>query len=182
MGEPGPHAPAVLIVAAFSRYASALDWARREATGLWGPIAMESEPIEFVETDYYESTMGSGLVTRFWAFEELIDPARLPEIKHQTNAWEAAYAKLGAHGEPRPLNLDPGYLTPAKLVLASTKDHAHRIYLRDGIYAEVTLLYQARRWQPRDWTYPNYRRPDVQQFLTAGRAFLQTRLRSGPVE
>ena len=78
--------------------------------------------------------MGTDLKKQFLAFERLIDPAALADIKRQTNDWEAEYAALGRHAEPRPLNLDPGYITPAKLVLASTKDHAHRIYLRDGIY------------------------------------------------
>jgi hypothetical protein len=71
----------------------------------------------------------------------LIDPGRLAEIKRLTNEWEAEYAALEIHPEPRPLNLDPGYITAAKLVLASTKDQGHRIYLRDGIFAEVTLRF-----------------------------------------
>jgi hypothetical protein len=58
------------------------------------------------------------------------------------------------------------------LVLASTKDHAHRLYLRDGIYAEVTLAYRAKRWQPLEWTYPDFRRDDFQQFFTACREHL----------
>jgi hypothetical protein len=70
------------------------------------------------------------------------------------------------------VNIDPGYITPAKLVLASTKDHAHRIYLRDGIFAEVTLVYRQRKWQPLEWTYPDYRRDDYQQFFTECREWL----------
>ena len=65
------------------------------------------------------------------------------------------------------MNLDPGYITPAKLVLASTKDHAHRLYLADGIYAEVTLAFRGKQWQPLEWTYPDYRRADFQEFFTA---------------
>ena len=91
-----------------------------------------SDPFDFTETDYYTATMGEGLKKQFLAFERLIDSSELASIKRETNDWEAEYAALGRHAEPRPLNLDPGYLTPAKLVLASTKDHAHRIYLRDG--------------------------------------------------
>ena len=64
------------------------------------------------------------------------------------------------------MNFDPGYITAAKLVLASTKDHAHRIYLQRGIYAEVTLAFRHRQWQPLDWTYPDYRREDYQQFFS----------------
>ena len=68
--------------------------------------------------------------------------------------------------EPRPLNLDPGYLTLGKLVLASTKDFAHRIYLSRGIYAEVTLQYRHRRWEHHQYTFPDYRREDYQQFFS----------------
>ncbi|MEM8680048.1 MAG: DUF4416 family protein, partial [Planctomycetota bacterium] len=79
---------------------------------------------------------------------------------------------------PRPLNIDPGYLTLSKLVLASTKNHAHRIYLREGIFAEITLRYQARAWQPWDWTYPDYRRVDFGQFFDRCREYLKTTLMS----
>jgi hypothetical protein len=116
--------------------------------------------------------MGTELKKQFLAFERLIDPAALAEIKQATNDWEADYVAHSSHAEPRPLNLDPGYITPAKLVLASTKDHAHRIYLRDGIFAEVTLAFRQRRWQPLEWTYPDYRRDDYQQFFTRCREYL----------
>jgi hypothetical protein len=74
---------------------------------------------------------------------------------------------------PRPLNLDPGYLGLGKLVLASTKDHAHRLYLSRGIYAEVTLNYQDRGWRHHDWTFPDYRRADYQQFFSQCRDYLR---------
>jgi hypothetical protein len=116
--------------------------------------------------------MGEGLKKQFFAFERLIDPGALAGIKRQTNEWEAEYAALARHPEPRPLNLDPGYITAAKLVLASTKDHAHRIYLCDGIFAEVTLSYRAGQWQPLEWSYPDYRRDDYQSFFTRCRELL----------
>jgi hypothetical protein len=166
MGAVSLHTPVLLIVAAFSRYDEALDWARQRIAGAWSPIGLESPRFNFQETDYYEPSMGPGLKKTFFAGREPIDPARLPELKLTANAWELEYAQLGRHSEPRPLNLDPGYLTLAKLVLASTKDHAHRIYLRDGIYAEVTLHFQGGRWQHRPWTFPDYRREDYQQFFT----------------
>jgi hypothetical protein len=96
----------------------------------------------------------------------------LASVKCRTNELEAEYAALGLHPEPRPLNLDPGYITSAKLVLASTKDHAHRIYLGEGIYAELTLSYRRRAWQPMEWTYPDYRRDDYQRFFAACREWL----------
>jgi hypothetical protein len=75
------------------------------------------------------------------------------------------------------LNLDPGYLTAAKLVLASTKDHAHRLYLGQGIYGEVTLSYRQGHWQHREWTYPDYRRADFQDFFLRLRDDWQRRIR-----
>jgi hypothetical protein len=131
-----------------------------------------SPAFEFQETDYYRPTMGPGLRKIFYAFPGPFDPADLMEVKLRTNAWEEEYARAAGHAEPRPLNLDPGYIALGKLVLASTKDFAHRIYLRQGIYAEVTLLYRHRRWQDHPYTFPDYRRADYQQFFSQCRDFL----------
>jgi hypothetical protein len=172
MGEIHEPAPALLIVAVSSRYAEALKWARDRCSRYLGPTALTSDPFAFTETDYYAASMGVDLMKQFLAFEKLIDPGALGGIKVQTNLLEVEYAALGQYPEPRPLNLDPGYITPAKLVLASTKDHAHRIYLCDGIYAELTLSYRKRGWHSMEWTYPDYRREDYQQFLTQCREWL----------
>lgn len=175
MGHIQPPNLVLLLFAASSRYAEALAWSRQRFDESYGPIALVSDAFDFTETDYYAATMGVGLKKQFLAFEQLIDPAALADIKRQTNAWEAEYAGFNRHAEPRPLNLDPGYITPAKLVLASTKDHAHRIYLRDGIFAEVTLSYRQRSWHPMEWTYPDYRRSDYQAFFTGCRQKLLKR-------
>jgi hypothetical protein len=180
MGQIHSASPVLLILAISSRHTAALEWARAAGAQMHGSIALASDAFNFTETDYYAATMGTGLKKQFLAFERLIDPATLAEIKRQTNDWEAQYAALGRHAEPRPLNLDPGYITPAKLVLASTKDHAHRVYLRDGIFAEVTLAYRRRRWQPLDWTYPDYHREDYQQFFARCRAYLLSRAQAAP--
>jgi hypothetical protein len=166
VGQIHSTAQVLLLIAASSRYAEALHWTRQQCSAHHGPLALASAAFDFTETDYYAATMGSNLKKQFFAFERLIDPATLPDIKRQTNDWEAEYAALGQQPEPRPLNLDPGYITPAKFVLASTKDHAHRLYLRDGIYAEITLAYRHKQWQPLEWTYPDYRRDDYRQFFT----------------
>jgi hypothetical protein len=166
MGQPSSHSPVLLLLAAFSRHDAALDWARKKAVDAWGPVALESPRFEFSETQYYDATMGAGLKKTFLTFQRPFDPAELVEIKLQTNRWEEAYAAESGHAEPRPLNLDPGYLTLAKLVLASTKDFAHRIYMSRGIYAEVTLQYRHGRWAHHQYTFPDYRRPDYQAFFT----------------
>jgi len=169
MGDIHDPDPVLLLVAVSSRYAAALTWAREQIEQHFGPLALVSDAFDFAETEYYAATMGKDIKKQFIACEPFVDSGELSRIKCETNTWEAEYAVLGEHVEPRPLNLDPGYITPAKLVLASTKDHAHRLYLGDGIYAEVTLAFRQREWQPLEWTYPDYRRADYQAFFTACR-------------
>ena len=173
MGEINDPKPVLLLIAVSSRYDDALAWTEERCIGEFGGVRLKSEAFDFAETDYYEETMGKELKKQFLVFDELIDPGELPKIKRVTNEMEIEYAALQAHPEPRPLNLDPGYLTLAKLVLASTKDHAHRIYLGEGIYAEVTLNYRNRGWQKSDWTYPDYQRQDFQAFFTQCRQSLR---------
>jgi len=172
MGDIHFPAPVLFILAVSSRHEAALEWARENCAQHYGPVLLSSDPFDFTETEYYAATMGAGLKKQFLAFERLVDSAALAGIKRETNDYEVEYAALGRHAEQRPLNLDPGYLTPAKLVLASTKDHAHRIYLGEGIFAEVTLVYRQRKWQPMEWTYPDYRRDDYQRFFTQCREWL----------
>jgi hypothetical protein len=172
MGLVSQPSPVLLIVAATSRYLDVLRVGLEQCETRFGAAAGVSEAFSFTETDYYAAEMGVDLKKQFWAFQE-IDPGRLAAIKRQTNDWETEFAALKLHPEPRPLNLDPGYITLAKLVLASTKDHAHRIYLNDGIYAEVTLAYRRGGWQAFPWTYPDYRRHDFQEFFTRCRESLR---------
>lgn len=177
MGHVALPAPVLLFTAVVSRYAEAIDWAAERSSQAWGAIVRRSEPFDFTETDYYAATMGTGLRKQFLAFERPIDPAALPQIKLESGRWEDEYAARGLHPEPRPLNLDPGYLTAAKLVLASTKDHSHRLYLGQGIYGEVTLYFRQGRWRDREWTYPDYRRADFQEFFLRLRDDWQRRIR-----
>lgn len=168
-----PHRPALLVLAAFSRYPQALDWARKTAEDAWGPVVLASDLFDHRETTYYEPSMGSDLKKTFFAFESSFDPAELVDCKETAIEWEAVYQRLGQHSESRPLNLDPGYLTEAKLVLASTKDRDHRLYLQRGIYAENTLYFHHGAWKPRPWTYPDYLRADYHQFFLRCREYLR---------
>jgi hypothetical protein len=168
-----PHRPVLRILAAFSRYPESFDWTRRLLEQAWGPIALQSDLFDHRETTYYEAMMGPDLKKTFFAFKTLVDPAELPQWKTQTNDWETVYQKQSKHPEPRPLNLDPGYLTEAKLILASTKDRDHRIYLSDGIFAENTIHFTKGAWQSRPWTYPDYQRPDYHQFFLLCRDYLR---------
>ncbi len=176
MGSVRPVRPVLLVVAVFSRHEEAIAWAQKRLEEHFGPVALESPVFEFEQTDYYQSSMGRGLKKQFFAFEHLIDPARLPEIKLLTNTWEEQLAQGRRFPEPRPVNIDPGYLELGKLVLASTKDHAHRIYLSQGIYAEVTLHYLRNQgWTPWPWTFPDYRRKEYHEFFLQCREFYRQR-------
>ncbi|MFA4992849.1 MAG: DUF4416 family protein [Candidatus Omnitrophota bacterium] len=120
---------------------------------IFGRIDFESGPIDFNYTHYYEKEMGVGLKRRFISFARLISIQDLYRIKLYTNRLETKFLYSGM----RQVNIDPGYVDLAKLVLASTKDYAHRIYLRKGIFAEITLSYRNNSFIPNDWTYPDYR-------------------------
>uniref|UniRef100_A0A7C2E2C8 DUF4416 family protein n=1 Tax=Ammonifex degensii TaxID=42838 RepID=A0A7C2E2C8_9THEO len=108
--------------------------------------------LNFDQTAYYTREMGPGLRRRIYAFPRLIDPGDLASLKRWTNQLEDTWRV----GGKRQVNIDPGYLSLAKLVLATTKDNVHRIYLGDGIYAEVTLFFRKGRFHPWPWTYPDY--------------------------
>jgi len=127
----------------------------------FGPIDYASDTITFDVTDYYQEEMGAGLLRKFYAYERLIDPGQLANIKRLTNALEGELAVAGK----RTINLDPGYLSYAKFVLATTKNRAHRIYLGQGIYAEITLSYHHKAFQTLPWTYPDYASPAYLQVL-----------------
>lgn len=142
----------------------------------WGSIFQASQRFPIVETAYYNRLMGEGLLKQLLAIEGDFDPSRLAAMKLESNAWEEEFATNHDFPEERPLNIDPGYVTPMKVVLASTKDRAHRIYLRDGIFAEECLYYHAHAWQGRPWTYPDYLRSDYHAFLLKVRGSLIGRL------
>lgn len=175
MGDVKLPRPVLLVAAVFSRYDAAHVWARARCESEWGPIALASDLFEFRETPYYERTMGPGIRKCLLAFERLIDPAELVVRKLTANDWEVEYQALAQVPEARALNIDPGYLTEAKLVLATTKDRDHRLYLDRGIYAEQTLYFQHGAWRPREWTYPDYRRADYHQFFDRCRDYLRGR-------
>lgn len=144
--------PVKLVASMFSGRPELLESAEAALQEHFGPVDYQSPLIAFEHTHYYTPEFGSGLQRRFIAFDRLVDPQDLADIKLLTNSLEQRWAE---HGRRR-INLDPGYVSRAKLVLATTKDFAHRIYLGRGIYAEVTLTFRQGEWRPWPWTYPDY--------------------------
>lgn len=130
---------------------------------LLGPIEERSETFEFDDfTQYYQKEMGKGL-QKFWvSFRNLKKAGFLAETKCQTNEIESRFSVDSG----RRVNLDPGYITAAKLVLASAKDFAHRVYLGRHIYGDVQLRYIRGEYRPSEWTYPDYQSDMGLEFFT----------------
>jgi len=134
----------------------------------FGPIKEKTQAENFLWTDYYNNEMGSGILRFYLLFENKVDPQRLAEIKRTTNGVETDFSRDGK----RPVNLDPGLLAPGRFVLATTKDRAHRIALRDGIFAELTLIYERGAFHPLPWTYPDWASEPVRAMLARWRKAL----------
>ena len=119
----------------------------------FGPVELRSPVFDFDFTSYYRDEMGERLKKCFVSFRGLIGPDALAKIKRKTNDLEGQWSV----GGKRRVNLDPGYVTGAKLVLASTKDFAHRISIGEGIYGDNQLRFMQGRFLPSLWTYPDYK-------------------------
>jgi len=167
VGAVKPAQPAALICAMTYRQGSDGALALDRLTACFGATVLAQNPFPFTHTDYYAKEMGVPLFKRLLAFERLFIPDELAPNKLITNFIES---DLSVGGRRR-VNLDPGYLDAARVVLASTKDHAHRIFLGKGVYGEVTLLYRKGAFQPLPWTYPDYREAGTLAFLEAARVW-----------
>ncbi len=138
------------------------------------PLDMISDLFPFSHTDYYEKEMGRGLSRRFICFKDLISPDDLVDLKHYAFSVEQRQSRDGR----RMVNIDPGYLAQEKIVLATFKNFSHRIYIGRGVYADLTLLYRKGRFVPLEWTFPDYREPEVQSFFKKARERYVEQLRA----
>ncbi|MFC1539667.1 DUF4416 family protein [Candidatus Latescibacterota bacterium] len=139
----------------------------------FGPIEFMSDPFVFDMTDYYTAEMGEQLQKVFYCFKNPIDPIALADIKIKTNEIELRFAGGDTQNPSRTINIDPGYVTLSKLILASTKDYSHRIYIGKQIYAETTLRFEGSSFKTIDTTYPDYQTPLVMDFLNRAREYLK---------
>jgi hypothetical protein len=161
--------PVTPIVALLYGNESHYEALRSRLSELFGPLELESPVYPFTFTSYYEDTMGPGLKRRFLVFEWESNPETLADWKRSTNDLEERFIEERGDGPQRPVNIDPGYITGGKLILASTKDFAHRIYLRDGIFAEVTMHFQDGEWRSHNFTFPDFKSGVYNDFLKQAR-------------
>jgi hypothetical protein len=167
--EPQPVLPVVGLITTSGFTADVLEELRPDL----GMVVLRSAVIPFSHTTYYNAEMGDALMRQWCAFGNLIMPDSLIQLKHRTNDLEQKHLN---EDRGRKVNIDPGLVSMSSLVLASTKNYAHRIYLGKGIYAEVTLIYRGHRFVPLDWTYPDYREIVALDFFNMARGFLKEKL------
>ncbi len=143
----------------------------------YGPMDYTSVDLPFSYTRYYDEEMGTPITRFLVSFRGLIDPGALARIKIETNRLESRFTEAGK----RKVNIDPGLLNLSRFVLASSKDGSHRIPLSNGVFAEVTLVYERGGYRPLEWTYPDYRSDEYLEILHDIRKLYKAQARSAGI-
>ena len=169
--------PVKLIIGILAADKDCLTSAVETITAEFGECDLVSDAFDFDQTDYYKDEAGENILRQFVSFTELIDPGKLASIKHKTNEIEELLAKKLDTPLPRPVNLDPGIIEPSKLVLASTKNFSHRIYIGDSMYAELTLSFCKGKWKSFSYTFPDFKEDRYHAFLSKVREKLVDQIR-----
>jgi len=181
MGTIRQFAPVKLFIGVLVANTKFIPQVEERLAAAYGTIDHRSDVIPFDFTDYYENEMGEIIDRVFFSFERLIEANQLPEIKRQTNQFEDELAPLlrtSTASVTRPVNLDPGYIEQAKVILASTKNFYHRIYLGAGVFGEVTMHFKNNTYQCFPWTYPDYQSKEYQEFFLRMRHIFRAQLRT----
>jgi len=155
MSHPREADPMKLIASLFSPEKGLVERVIEELSGIFGPVDWISQECLFDRTRYYEKEMGWPLHRRFVSFERLISPEEIVSTKLRTNGVEQQYLREGK----RRINIDPGYISPERLVLTTGKNYVHTTYLAKGIYGDLTLVFSKGHFKPLAWTYKDYADP-----------------------
>ena len=175
MSTPKTPPPAKLIAGLLMKDESLFDEVAVELEKRYGPADAVSSWLPFDFTEYYEQEMGAPLKRRLISYRNHLAAEALPDVKLAAIEIEAQFSTAGR----RRVNIDPGFLTLERFVLATGKNFTHRIYLRSGIYADLTLLFTGGRFVTLDWTYPDYATDSIRAFLAEARERYRLQLRSG---
>ena len=176
MGTPRPLGPVKLFVAVRVSDAARLTPTEAALVEAFGPIDHRSRCLPFDATRYYAREMGDAVQRVLLSFEHLIAADSLASVKLRTQGMEQVL-RNGA-SVPRPVNLDPGYLEQSKVVVASTKNFYHRLYLSEGVFAEVTLQFKNNTYECFPWTYPDYASSEYREFFVRAREIYRMQLRN----
>jgi hypothetical protein len=144
--------PAQLVLSILSSRVSPVQHLENHLRSTFGNLEEVIGPLKFDFTKYYDIELGAGIKRWIVTFERLVDSSRLASFKILTNAIEEKFSQEGR----RQFNLDPGLMSLGNFVLATGKNNAHRIYLSQGIFADLTLIFRRSSYQPLEWTYPDY--------------------------
>lgn len=161
MGEVKKPYPVKIVASLIYKKKEVLEKALKELELHFGVFDSPSATLPFDRTDYYASEMGAPLKRELRCFKKLVVPEDIASAKIATNEIERKFANR----KKRTVNIDPGYITHAKLVLLTTKDYVHRIYLARGVYSEPTLHYTKGSFKPWKWTYPDYASCEMRQYF-----------------
>jgi len=158
-------APAKLVVSVLGA-----DWdafwttLEKDLESAFGPADYLSPALPFGYTSYYDGELGTPITRRLVGFARLAPHDGLPDAKLAACAMEKKHARPDGS---RTCNIDPGFVTQERLVLATGKNFTHRIYLGKGVFADLTLIYQGKDWVSLPWTFRDYADPVLQQHLTS---------------
>ncbi len=182
MSKPARPDPAKLVMSVMYSDEESSRAAVERAMERFGPVDYSTKALDFPGGRYYAAEMGEVVKRRLFAFKDPLDPAELPAVKLFANGIESEFEEAGQ----RRVNLDPGVMTVYNLVLATGKPAAHRPYLGDGVYADLTLVFESGSFQPLRWTYPDYASGEVIGWMNRVReaykaAIRETKKKSGRV-
>jgi len=138
----------------------------------FGRVFMETIEIETAEAEFYREEMGERLERRFFSFLKGVNRDSLADIKTTCARIEPLFADHVGDHLFRTANIDPGILSPENLVMASHRNMNHRVYLRDGVFSEVSLIYSRDQYMRLPWTSPDfYHEEAIDLFMRMRAAF-----------
>ncbi|MBW2622336.1 MAG: DUF4416 family protein [Deltaproteobacteria bacterium] len=167
--------PVKPVAALFSAHRDLLTQAARKLEKKIGPMDFISPEFIFDQSEYYREEMGWPLIKRFFACRELMDPVELVTLKVFTAHLEKEFSDSSSR---RQVNIDPGYISTERLVLATGKNNVQRIYLGRGVWGDLTLIFERGEFKPLPWTYADYASPEVRLIMAEIRKKYQEQLRT----
>lgn len=166
---------AALVISVIYRREERFDEAAGRMANVWGEPERVHGPFPFDRTRYYRREMGEPLVRRFLVFRHLVARDTLPDIKIAAETIEREFAVDGR----RTVNIDPGMLTEENFILATGKNFSHRVYLGNGVFADLTLMFREGEYRALPWTYPDYATDEIRTFLREVRETYRRAIRRG---